>query len=66
MDFGKIIDAVRDGQADLGFAAFSVTEERKQLIDFTDNYATSRIVVVVRSGKTKSFFQGIKDSLFGK
>lgn len=65
MDFEKIIDAVREGRADLGFAAFSVTEERRKLVDFTDNYATSRIVVIVRSGKTKSFFQGIKDSLFG-
>lgn len=66
MEFGKIIDAVRNGEADLGFAAFSVTDERREIIDFTDNYATSKIVVIVRSGETKSFFQQIKDSLLGK
>ena len=63
MEFGKIIDAVRNGEADLGFAAFSVTDERREIIDFTDNYATSKIVVIVRSGETKSFLQQIKESL---
>ena len=66
MEFGEIIGAVRNGEADLGFAAFSVTDERREIIDFTDNYATSKIVVIVRSGETKSFFQQVKDSLLGK
>ena len=65
MEFGKIIDAVRNGEADLGFAALSVTDERREIIDFTDNYATSKIVVIVRSGEPKSFFQQIKYSLLG-
>ena len=64
MEFEKIIDAVRDGKVDLGLAAFSVTDDRKQIIDFTYNYATSKIVVIVRSGKPKSFFQRFKDSIF--
>lgn len=65
MDFDDIIDSIRAGKADLGLAAFSVTEERGQVINFTDNYATSKIVVMVRSGEDESTFQRIKDSLFG-
>ena len=65
MNFDDIIDSVRSGYADLGLAAFSVTEERGQIINFTDNYATSKIVVMVRTGESESTFQKIKDSLFG-
>lgn len=65
MDFDNIIDSIRAGKADLGLAAFSVTEERAQVINFTDHYATSKIVVMVRSGEEESTFQRIKDSLLG-
>ena len=65
MDFDDIIDSVRAGGADLGLAAFSVTEERSQIINFTDHYATSKIVVMVRSGAEESTFQRIKDTLLG-
>ena len=65
MAFGEIIESVRLGKADLGFSAFSVSEERKKIIDFTDNYATSRIIVIVRSGKEKPVFQRFKEMLFG-
>ena len=65
MDFDNIIDSIRAGKADLGLAAFSVTEERAQIINFTDHYATSKIVVMVRSGEEGSTFQRIKDSLLG-
>ena len=65
MDFDSIIDSVRAGKADLGLAAFSVTEERERIVSFTDHYATSKIVIMVRSGEEESTFQRIKDSLFG-
>ena len=65
MDFDDIIDSVRVGAADLGLAAFSVTEERGQIVNFTDHYATSKIVIMVRSGEEESTFQRIKDTLLG-
>ncbi len=65
MEFDAVIDAVKSGKADLGLAGFSVTEERARIINFTDVYATSRIVVVVRSGKEESTLQRFKDTLFG-
>ena len=65
MDFDNIIDSVRAGSADLGLAALSVTEERGQVVNFTDHYATSKIVIMVRSGEEESTFQRIKDTLLG-
>jgi polar amino acid transport system substrate-binding protein len=65
MGFDSIIDAVSTGKADIGLAAFSVTEERERIISFTDHYAKSKIVVLVRSGQPESTFQRIKDTLFG-
>ena len=65
MGFDSIFDAVNTGKADLGLAAFSVTEEREQVVTFTDHYAKSRIVVMVRSGEQESTFQRIKDTLLG-
>jgi len=66
MGFDSIIDAVRLGRADIGLAAFSVTEEREKLISFTDTYAKSKIVVVVRSDEDESLMTFLKDSLFGE
>ena len=65
MEFDDIIESVRSGKADLGLAALSVTEERGQVINFTDNYATSKVVVMVRSDEEESPFQRFKDSLLG-
>lgn len=65
IDFDEVIGAVDSGRADIGLAAFSMTEERGKIVNFTDNYATSKIVVVVRSGETESTLQRIKDTLFG-
>ena len=66
MDFDKVINAVRDGKADLGFATLSVTEERQRVVDFTDNYATSKIIVVVRGGKTESYLRLLKETVIGR
>ena len=48
MDFDAIISAVQSGKADFGAAGMTVTEDRLTSIDFTDSYATSTQVVIVR------------------
>lgn len=65
MDFDEIISAVDSGKADIGLAALSVTEDRGKIVNFTDHYAKSKIVVMVRSGEDESTLQRIKDTLFG-
>lgn len=47
MDFDSIVTAVSTGKADFGMAGMTVTEERKQSVDFTDSYATSTQVIIV-------------------
>lgn len=38
MDFGGIIPAVQAGQLDIAIAGMSITEERKEVVDFSDPY----------------------------
>lgn len=40
MDFGSIITSVQTGKEDIAMAGLTVTDERKQNVDFTDSYAT--------------------------
>ena len=48
MDFGAILAAVQTGKADMGMAGITVTEERKQSVDFSDTYATGIQSVIVK------------------
>jgi ABC-type amino acid transport substrate-binding protein len=46
MDFGGLITALQNGQADFVMAAMSATDDRKKSVDFSDIYYTSKHVVV--------------------
>ena len=48
MEFDSIITAVTQGKVDMGLAGMTVTEERKQNVNFTDSYATGVQVVIVK------------------
>ena len=47
MEFDAINEAVKSGKSDVGFGGMTVTEERKEIIDFTVSYATGVQVVIV-------------------
>lgn len=47
MEFAAILGAVETGRADFGAAGISITEERKEQVDFTIEYVTSKQVFVV-------------------
>ena len=47
MDFSSVINAVQGGKADIAMAGLTVSEERKQNVDFTASYATGVQVVIV-------------------
>lgn len=47
MDFSSVITSVQTGKEDMAMAGLTVTEERKQNIDFTDSYSTGIQVVIV-------------------
>lgn len=48
MDFDALIPAVANGKIDMVLAGLTVTEERKQNVDFTTSYATGVQVVIVK------------------
>lgn len=48
MDFDSIIIAVQSGKADIGVAGMTVTEDRLKSIDFTDTYAKTKQVIIVK------------------
>ena len=48
MDFDAIIPAVTTGKIDFGMAGMTVTEERKQSVDFSTSYATGIQSVIVK------------------
>lgn len=62
MEFNSIIIAVTQGKADIGLAGMTVTDERKEAVDFSDSYATGIQAVIVPED---SSIQGIAD-LTGK
>ena len=52
IEFDAVINAVMSGKADVGFSGFTVTEDRKKSINFTEPYTESKIVVIVRGDKS--------------
>lgn len=64
--WGGLVPAVDSGIVDAIIAGMSPTEERKESIDFSDNYYNSELVMVVKKGgeyesaKTLADFNGAK------
>lgn len=50
MAFDSLITAVSSGAVDIVFAGMTVTEERKQSVNFTDSYATGVQSIIVPEG----------------
>lgn len=65
MEFNSIITAVQSGKADLGLAGMTVTDERKQSVDFTDSYATGIQSVIVKEGSSIKSIDDLKGKKIG-
>ena len=63
VDFMGIIPAVKSGQLDIGIAAFTVNEDRKEQIDFTNQYELSEQLLIVKKGNGEAY--STKDALAG-
>lgn len=48
MEFDTLLTAVDSGSIDVAAAGMTITDERKEIVDFSDPYTTARQVVVVR------------------
>lgn len=52
MEFDSIVEAVKGGKADIGLAGMTVTDERKEAVNFTTSYATGVQVIIVTEDST--------------
>ena len=60
--FDSIIPEISSGKADIGAAGRTVTEDRKQNVDFSETYAkASQVIIVTENSEVKGF-----DDLKGK
>mgnify|MGYP004517686895 CR=1 FL=1 len=50
--FDSIINEIKKGKSDIGAAGISITEERKEEVDFSIEYALSKQVVIVNGDST--------------
>lgn len=57
IEFGAIIGGVETGKYDMGMAGLTVTEERKQQVNFTETYATGIQSVIVPADSTYASFE---------
>lgn len=56
VEFGSIIAGVQSGKFDMGMAGMTVTDERKESVNFTDSYAKGiQSVIVKADSEYKSF-----------
>ena len=47
VDFGSVLTGVSEGKYDMGMAGITVTDKRKESMDFSDTYATGIQVIIV-------------------
>lgn len=64
-----MIQAVRDGQFDVGMDGITINDERKQQVDFSDPYMISEQLMLVRADESRftdgPSFAALKDGLVG-
>ncbi len=61
LEWEGLIDALNSGVIDCIIAGMSPTDERKLSIDFTDNYYTSELVLVVKKDSTYASANSLSD-----
>ena len=57
MNFDAVVTSVSTGDCAIGMAGLTVTDERKEVVDFTDPYYTSAQVLIYETGDTR--FEGL-------
>lgn len=63
--FDSVIPEVTSGKADFGMAGMTVTEERKQSVNFSDSYATAVQVVIVAEDSDITSVDDLEGKLIG-
>lgn len=53
ISWDAMIPAVSEGQYDLGMTGITIRDDRKEMVDFSDSYMTSEMVMMVRGDETR-------------
>jgi polar amino acid transport system substrate-binding protein len=53
ISWDAMIPAVSEGQFDLGMTGITIRDDRKQVVDFSDSYMTSQMVMLVRGDEER-------------
>ena len=53
ISWDAMIPAVSEGQFDLGMTGITIRDDRKEKVDFSDSYMTSKMVMMVRGDETR-------------
>ncbi len=65
MEFNSIVIAVDGGKADMGLAGMTVTDERKETVNFTDSYATGIQAIIVADDSDIAGLDDLKEKKIG-
>ncbi|MBR4282257.1 MAG: basic amino acid ABC transporter substrate-binding protein [Clostridia bacterium] len=65
MDFDSLLTAVQGGSCDIVFAGMTVTDERKQAVNFTQTYATGVQVIIVKDGSEIKTADDLEGKMIG-
>ena len=65
MEFDSLVASVQSGKIDMSLAGMTVTEERKQNVDFTDSYATGVQVIIVKEDSDIASADDLEGKLIG-
>ena len=65
MDFDSLLTAVQGGSCDIVFAGMTVTDERKQAVNFTQTYATGVQVIIVKDGSAIKTADDLEGKMIG-
>lgn len=58
--FGRLLDALRNGEGDIAAAGLTITQEREHIVDFTDPYLPDVAEVIVTAGHVDGL-EGLED-----
>lgn len=59
IEFDSIITGVQTGKYDFAMAGLTITDERKQAVDFSETYATAKQVIIVKEDSTLTNFDDL-------
>lgn len=59
--FDSIINEVKTGKADIGAAGISYSEERSKQVDFSNDYFTSNLIIIIKNSSNENEYSNLSN-----